>query len=321
VTVLGVRVHSKDWYGTGLENRFRFSYLNPSKNIVEIKLSGSLTDDSSFNTRTRFRRTQDRDFYGFGQVDDAPDSEFDSQLFLNEVQIRRRLSAHTDAALSVYSRATRLREHGEESLRDASPELWARAAHNRYFGLEAEARRDTRDHGEMSSSGVLARAAAGWNFARVDDDSDYRHVTAEFQAHHPLFRDRILAMRLFYEGVDADSARRLPFSELRALGGHHDLRGYGRDRFMDKHLLAASLEYRYPVTLRFQGRLFADWGTVAPTIGDLDLSRLAWSMGLGLAVQLSDDDLFIMQVAGGAEGAHVYVGTSTPFGYASRRKR
>ncbi len=66
-----------------------------------------------------------------------------------------------------------------------------------YLGLEAEVRRDTRDDGEMSANGSLVRIAAGLNVAQRNEDSSYRHVTAEWQGHRPLFRDRTLAARLF----------------------------------------------------------------------------------------------------------------------------
>ncbi len=112
----------------------------------------------------------------------------------------------------------------------------------------------------------------------------------------------------------------VPFTELRGLGGRSNLRGYDRDRFRDAHLLGVSVEYRYPVTKLFQGRLFSDWGTTASTLDDIDLGALHWSGGLGLLMSL-DDDLFIIQYAHGDQGGLFFAGTSTPFGYESRRKR
>ena len=321
VTVLGVKAQSKNWYGTGLKSNFRFSYLNPSKNIFEMKFSGAFIGDSTFNTRTRFQRTPGRLFYGFGHIEDSPASEFDSQIFLNEFQVRQPLAKDLDFALLVYSRATRLRSAENTSLEFEFPGLWNHAEKNHYVGLEIELRRDTRDHREMASRGSLVRLAAGRNLARIGDDSDYNHFTAEYQYHHPLFRDRIIAGRVFYEGVDAESASALPFNELRGLGGRSNLRGYARGRFVDSHLIAASLEYRYPVTKIFQGRLFGDWGTVAPALDGLKLRKMVWSAGLGLAVQVGDGDLFVMNYSHGEEGGQIFVGSSSPFGYESRRKR
>lgn len=314
LTVLGLRVTSRDWYGTGLENRFRFSYLHTRKNILQLEL-GSPAGGPAWQARTRFQRTPGRHFYP--AADD--DREYDFQNFLNELQVRVPVQGSLDAALTLHSRATRL--SGTDDDEDApAPELLARAASNHYLGLEAELRRDSRDAGEMASRGSLLRVTGGWNAARAPGDADYRHLGAEYQIHRPIFRDRILAARLFYEGVDPDDAARLPFSELRALGGRYDLRGYPRDRFRDLHLLALSLEYRYPVTKGFQGRLFADWGAVAGRFRDLDAEAPAFSAGLGVALLL-DDDVFVVQYARGDEGGHLFAGTTTPFGYQSRRKR
>ena len=41
---------------------------------------------------------------------------------------------------------------------------------------------------------------------------------------------------------------------------------------------------------------------------------------LGLVIY-EDDDVFVLQYARGAEGGHLFAGTTTPFGYQSRRKR
>ncbi|HPF36573.1 MAG TPA: BamA/TamA family outer membrane protein [Candidatus Krumholzibacteria bacterium] len=318
MTVLGLRVHSTDWYGTGLDNRFRFSYLNTRKNIVQLEF-GAPPGAPAWSTRTRFQRSPGRHYYPAADADD--DQEYDFQLLLNEAQLRLPLQGPLDAALTLHSRATRLRpEHDDDPDERLAPALAERAASNHYLGVEAELRRDSRDAGEMASRGSLLRAAAGWNAARAPGDADYRHLTFEYQLHRPLFRDRILAARVFFEAVDPDDAARLPFTELRALGGRYDLRGYPRDRFRDLHLLALALEYRYPVTKMFQGRLFADWGAAAPRARDLDLAELHASAGLGLALLL-DDDVFVLQYARGAEGGHVFAGTTTPFGYQSRRKR
>jgi len=315
LTVLGLRIHARDWYGTGLENHFRFSYLHTHKNIVQMKF-GSPPGGLPWTTRTRFQRTPGRHYYLGG----GEDREYDFQNFLNEVQVRRPLTGRLDAALTLHSRATRLRSHGDERDEALDPALLDRAASNHYLGVEAELRRDSRDAGELSSRGSLLRLAAGWNAARAPGDSDYRHLTAEYQLHRPLFRDRILAARVFYEGVDPDDADRLPFTELRALGGRFDLRGYPRDRFRGLHLLALALEYRYPVTRMVQGRLFADWGAAAGRFRDLDADALRFSAGLGVALMLQDD-IFLLQYARGDEGGHVFAGTTTPFGYHSRRKR
>lgn len=319
VTLVGLRIHSRDWYGTGLDNRFRFSYLSPRDNVVEVKLAGS-DDELSFRTRTRFRRLSDRDFYGYGLGDRSSESDFDTQLFLNELGVERAFAGDLTLGLDVFSRSTRVLHHALERSVPLPEELWTRAASNHYWGFEAGLRRDTRDRGEMAASGTLSRVAVGWNAARAVDDSDYRHLTVELQAHRAVFRDRSFAARVFYEGVEADDMARLPFTELRGLGGRHDLRGFARDRFVDAHLLALSLDYRYPVFKTFQGRLFSDWGTVAPAFDELDLSELRWSMGLGVVMPVHDD-LFVIQYARGSEGGHLYVGTSTPFGYQSRRKR
>jgi hypothetical protein len=319
MTVLGLRINSDDWYGTGLQNRFRFSFLSPHKNIVEMKFAGGSEDNFSFSTRSRFKRVSGRDYYGSG-LGDAHGSDFDSQIILNEIQVRHSLIESVDVALLGYSRATRLLSRDDDELASEYPDVFSQAEQNHYLGLEAELRRDTRDSGEMSTNGSLVRIAAGLNAAQRVEDSSYRHITAEWQGHRPLFRDRTLAVRLFYEGVDADAMGRLPFTELRGLGGRSNLRGYDRDRFRNAHLLAASAEYRYPVTKLFQGRLFSDWGTTASTLDDIDLGTLHWSGGLGLLMSL-DDDVFIIQYAHGDQGGHFFAGTSTPFGYESRRKR
>lgn len=74
----------------------------------------------------------------------------------------------------------------------------------------------------------------------------------------------------------------VPLNELSALGGDEMMRGYYQGRYLDNHMMAAQVEYRFPIWDRFGGVVFAGAGDVARNISDFRLAGFRPSLGLGL---------------------------------------
>ena len=328
VTLLGLHADSDDWFGTGIDYGLTVGYLNPRNNLVDYEF-GSQPGKLDLTVQTRFERKDNRPFYGLGDDSEPVRHDFHRQFFLNECALHARPAAPWQFDLCLYQRNTDLDEPdagrpeaGENPVVAASfPALYATAATSRYRGAELRATWDGRDDGDFSVRGGLLRLVGGYNAATSAGDADYRHYSGELQVFRTLWRgDRALALRVFAEGMDTPDRDRVPFTEMAALGGRYYLRGYPSHRFVDTHAVLLTTEYRYPITDYLQGRLFGEWGGVAPAWDDFRNEQLHHSYGLALAFRVQGNT-FTVQYARSPEDDQVFIGTSSVFSLRPRRTR
>jgi outer membrane protein assembly factor BamA len=104
----------------------------------------------------------------------------------------------------------------------------------------------------------------------------------------------------------------VPFYMLPSLGGQNTLRGYHDYRFHDRDLVAVSVESRWALTAHVDGAVFIDAGTVAPRLGDLDLSALKTSYGVGLRLHTRTTTLGRVDVGISSEGWRVMFKMNDP---------
>jgi outer membrane translocation and assembly module TamA len=81
-----------------------------------------------------------------------------------------------------------------------------------------------------------------------------------------------------------------PFYQLAMLGGASMMRGNYGGQYRDKALLAVQAEYRLPVWKRFGAVGFVGLGNVGPSIREINLSRLKYSLGGGLRYRLDSKE-------------------------------
>ncbi|MEL6547240.1 MAG: hypothetical protein AAFQ82_21630, partial [Myxococcota bacterium] len=135
------------------------------------------------------------------------------------------------------------------------------------------------------SMGYLISGFYGFQAALTEEDpSEFGRWGVDLQRYINLYRgDRILVLRLYFEGVTG-SLEEVPFIDLPALGGPVFLRGYRRDRFRERNIGLASVEYQYPISRNIRGYLFVDAGAPYRTSEDLrnwhEAPRIAYGGGL-----------------------------------------
>ena len=113
-----------------------------------------------------------------------------------------------------------------------------------------------------------------------------------------------------------DTVGDLPFYSLPTLGGTHTLRGYIQNRFTDRALAHASVEYRigliprgitFTDTIRIERiglGFFYDCGTVASGIEDLHDAKFLDSYGFGFRLAFSREAVFRVDWGYGNEGTN-----------------
>jgi outer membrane protein assembly factor BamA len=94
-----------------------------------------------------------------------------------------------------------------------------------------------------------------------------------------------------------------PVYLLSSLGGSETLRSYDDNRFVDRDLALATLEYRYPVWKALDAFLFIDEGRVFRELSkDFTLRDWHYSAGFGLRAWTSEAVILSAQIAMGKEG-------------------
>ena len=136
---------------------------------------------------------------------------------------------------------------------------------------------------------------------------DFTNYFLDARYFQPMAKNNVLATQFFA----ATNTGNVPFNQLALMGGESLMRGYYLGRYRDKSLLASQIEYRF-LPFSFSKRLgasaFFGAGTVAPSIGELSLSKLKVAGGAGLRFLLfPKKDVFTrLDLAFTEEGNGVY---------------
>jgi outer membrane protein assembly factor BamA len=145
-------------------------------------------------------------------------------------------------------------------------------------------------------------------------DSDFARISLDFRKYMTVFGEAdVFAFRTLVQYVNGDQ---IPYFDLSLLGGGgmmNAMRGYALNRFMDKGKFLANIEYRFPLIwhaklplgIKLGMNVFADIGTVWPSLSEIDFGRIAADAGLGLRIYLPD---FVVRVDVGfsKEGMGLY---------------
>ena len=113
----------------------------------------------------------------------------------------------------------------------------------------------------------------------------------------------------------------VPFYELSSLGGQHNLRGYGVDRYMDKQLLALSVEERihalrtslFGVTAEFEIAPFLDSGQVFDSYKDVRFKDYRITPGVGFRGIIRPNVVGRIDYGYSREGGAVFAGLDFPY--------
>jgi hemolysin activation/secretion protein len=113
----------------------------------------------------------------------------------------------------------------------------------------------------------------------------------------------------------------VPFFEQSSLGGQNNLRGFGVDRFIDKNLVALSIEERIHlvrtkfagVTADFEIAPFLDTGQVFNSFKDVSFKDYRMTPGIGFRGIVKPNVVGRVDYGYSREGGAIFAGLDFPY--------
>ena len=139
--------------------------------------------------------------------------------------------------------------------------------------------------------------------ARDPDEDEWK---LEGRVFVPVFDPRrVIALRCLYAGVDPRGATTvLPFYRLLASTEDFRFAGYAPERFRDRQILHARIEYRWKILHAVSAIALYDVGEVAPSARSFRLASAHPSAGGGLRLGRTERTAWRVEVANSSEGWH-----------------
>lgn len=121
--------------------------------------------------------------------------------------------------------------------------------------------------------------------------------------------------------LQATIGTQVPFFEQSSLGGQNNLRGFGVDRFIDKHLIAASVEERIHVarmkvagvSADFEIAPFLDTGQVFNSFKDVSFKDYRMTPGMGFRGIVRPNVVGRIDYGYSKEGGAIFAGLDFPY--------
>ena len=145
---------------------------------------------------------------------------------------------------------------------------------------------------------------------------DFRAVDFLVQQFVPIFdKKRVFAVQARLQSAATDAAGdQVPFYFKPTMGGSNSHRGFNDYRFRDDAVVYWNVEYRWEAFSGMDMALFSDWGTVAPNIGTLKMSRVENAYGIGFRFNTYKSVLYRVDIGfGGGEGTKYFFKFSKAF--------
>ncbi len=178
----------------------------------------------------------------------------------------------------------------------------------------------TLDSRDMPTSGMYARLSLEGSWKSLGSSADFSHYEAEIKGYLPALESRFISVgRVAYfqtEGSD------VPFLERAILGGENSLRGYGRNRFIDRSYLLLNMEERirllrwrlFNVNTDWEAAPFIDFGSVMKSLARANATKdFKFNRGVGFRAVVRPNIVGRVDLGFGREGPAVFVGLGYPF--------
>ncbi len=198
-------------------------------------------------------------------------------------------------------------------VRDVFPAnlVFTRSDQPAFVQTEAGVTADTRDYPGHPTRGALIRAYVAGFADRDGGAFSFRRYEGEAEGFVPLADARVvIALRGWLVTSQVGEGQVVPFYLQPSLGGQNTLRSFADFRFHDRNLMLVNAEARIAMMKHLDAALFMDAGNVAARVGDLDLGKRSY--GVGLRLHSRRATFARLDLARGAEGWRMLVRLTEP---------
>jgi outer membrane protein assembly factor BamA len=309
----------------GREIRFTGSYTEH----IERKLAFSYADPAfsqgrySLNFGASYFKNATARFFGLGQ---ATSESAETNYTGREARVNWRFGVHvnevTQIAVGQRFRDVRLQRGGVDLpfTGDQFSSVDGVQGETLILGHRATFYYDTRNNLVSPTDGMAVTAYAELNQnIRNGDHPVYSRYELEIKKLLPSESKRaILIMRANLQATIGDQ---VPFFEQSSLGGQNNLRGYGVDRYIDKNLIALSIEERIHimrmkiagVMADFEIAPFLDTGQVFNDYTDVTFKDYRMTPGMGFRGIVRPNVVGRVDYGYSREGGAVFAGLDFPY--------
>jgi outer membrane protein assembly factor BamA len=296
-----------------IERRVVFTYADPAFSQGRYSL----------NFGASFFKNATARFFGLGQ---ATSESGETNYTDREGRVNWRFGVHVNEVTQI-SVGQRFRQvslqRGATDLPftgDQYPSVDGVQGETLILGHRATFYYDTRNNLVSPTDGMAVTAYAEVNQnIRNGDHPVYSRYEIEVKQLFPSESKRaILVMRADLQATIGDQ---VPFFEQSSLGGQNNLRGYGVDRFIDKNLVALSIEERIHlmrtkfagVTADFEMAPFLDTGQVFNSFTEVNFNDYRMTPGIGFRGIVKPNVVGRVDYGYSREGGAVFAGLDFPY--------
>ncbi len=272
-------------------NNYEFSFVRPWLDAKQTSFGFSLYDmtnrydDYTYDTNDYFT-TYDRNRKGWEITLGRPTGEY-IQNYLTYKQREDTYVEHVSGGIDLSNPPSEYADYLKDNF-------------GKTHSLSLSRIYDTRDNVFNPTQGSRLSLTAEFAGRAFGGDYDFNKYTLENRNYWKVGRDHVVALRMV--GGYADG--KMPLSGHFKVGGSDTLRGYEDDQFKGDKMLAASVEYRFPIANKVQGVVFTDVGNAWKS-ESYKLNDLNFGAGVGVRVQTPIGPIRL-DVARGDEGTRTH---------------
>src|SRR5262245_33627461 len=179
---------------------------------------------------------------------------------------------------------------------------------------------DTRNNLTSPTDGMAVTAYAELD-QNLHNSAHPIYSRYEFEVKKMFPSESKRAILIIRADLQATIGDQVPFFEQSSLGGQNNLRGYGVDRFIDKNLIAASIEERIHlarakvagVAADFEMATFVDSGQVFNTFKDVSFKDYRMTPGIGFRGIVRPNVVGRIDYGFSKEGGAIFAGLDFPY--------
>lgn len=269
---------------SGVEFQARGKLYEQFRGELELKGQAEL-QGGQWSLRSSFlHATRGREFWGVGPDLSADSREFfrprDARLYFETLRRLRRLRV----GVRLEGQDYQYLETTPGGLLESGAYPGVSSSGRTIFGYGLVWELDNRNERYNPSRGWWLQGFA-LKFEQLDGDGpNFMNYYVDLRHYRALNDRNVLAVQAFAYGVGSDA----PVWRYAAVGGREHSRGFSRNRYLDRRMFAAQVEWRRPLWWRFGLQVFTGTALVADDIRKMQLKHQHPTFGVGLSLQVPE---------------------------------